>query len=84
MAVLADQAGKYVFVCNDRNVAEMRRCRLGQVVDEMRVVEEGLTSRDKVIVNGLQRVRPGAQVNPTNGLAESGMPPAAGGKSTTN
>ncbi len=83
-AVMADQGGKYVFVCNDKNVAELRRVRLGQLVEEMRVVEDGLTSRDKVIVNGLQRVRPGTQVNPVNGLAESGMPPAVGGRSATN
>jgi RND family efflux transporter MFP subunit len=83
-ALLTDQAGKYVLVCSDRNVAELRRVRLGQLVDEMRVVEEGLTSQDKIIVNGLQRIRPGAQVNPTNAVAESGMPPAVGGKSATN
>lgn len=83
-AVLADQGGKYVFVCNDQNVAELRRVRLGQLVGEMRVVEDGLAARDKVIVNGLQRVRPGAQVNPTNALAESEMPRAAGGKSAAN
>lgn len=83
-AVMADQGGKYVFVCNDRNVAELRRVRLGQLVEGMRVVEDGLAVRDKVIVNGLQRIRPGTQVNPTNALAESEMPPPAGGKSASN
>ena len=72
-----------MFVCNDKKVAELRRVRLGQLVEEMRVVEKGLTAGDKVIVNGLQRVRPGAQVNPTNGWRN--RPPAIeGGKPATN
>jgi len=83
-ALLTDQGGKYVLICNEQNVAELRRVRLGQLVDEMRVVEEGLTPRDKVIVNGLQRIRPGAQIKPTDAVAGSEVPPTVGGKSATN
>jgi len=84
LAVLADQGGKYVFVCNDGNVAEQRRVRLGQQVEDMRIVEEGLTLRDKIIISGLQRVRPGVQVRPTNVPAESGKPTAADCQSAAN
>jgi membrane fusion protein, multidrug efflux system len=73
LAVMTDQAGKYVLICNDRNVAEQRRVRLGQQVEDMRVVEKGLTLRDKIIVSGIQRVRPGVQVHPANAPTESGM-----------
>jgi len=83
-AVLADQGGKYVFVCNDENIAELRRVRLGQLVEEMRVVEDGLVSRDKVIVSGLQRIRPGTRVDPTNTLGASAETPTAGGRSAAN
>jgi len=81
-AVLADQGGKYLLVCSDQNVAELRRVRIGQLVDEMRVVEEGLTPQDRVIVNGLQRIRHGAQIKPTGAVAESGVPPTV--KSATD
>lgn len=83
-AVMADQGGKYVMVCNEGNVCELRRIRTGQLVEAMRVVEKGLTSRDKLIVSGLQRVRPGAKVNPTNAIAESATTTTLGNKSTTN
>jgi membrane fusion protein, multidrug efflux system len=83
-AVMADQAGKYVLVCSDGNVSELRRVRTGQLVEAMRVVEKGLTSRDKLIVTGLQRIRPGVKVNPVNALAESSTTTTAGNKPTTN
>ncbi len=83
-AVLADQGGKYVFICNEQKVAELKRIRIGKLVEEMRVVEEGLSARDKVIVNGLQRIRPGAKVNPINGLAEAEAPPTESDKSAAN
>jgi RND family efflux transporter MFP subunit len=82
-AILTDQAGKYVLVCSDGNTCELRRVQTGQLVEAMRVVEQGLTSRDKLIANGLQRIRPGVKVNPTNALAESGANPTAGSPPTT-
>ena len=64
LAINADQSGRYVLVVNSENVVEKRNIRLGQLVDGMRVIEEGVESDDRVIVNGLQRARPGGKVDP--------------------
>jgi multidrug efflux pump subunit AcrA (membrane-fusion protein) len=45
-------------------VVEHRRVRVGQLVDQMRVIEDGVSEKDRIIVNGLQRARPGGKVNP--------------------
>lgn len=63
VAIMADQGGRYVMVVDEKNVAEQRRIVAGQQVDRMRVVEEGLKETDRVIINGIQRARPGAKVN---------------------
>jgi multidrug efflux system membrane fusion protein len=81
VAVMTDQGGKYALVCNDSNVAELRRVKVAQLVGDMRVVQKGLTPKDNVIVNGLQRTRPGGKVNPTNGVAQSASPSSADVKS---
>ena len=65
VAIMADQGGRYVMVVDDKDVAEQRRVTTGQLVDRMRVVAQGLKETDRVIVNGIQRVRPGAKVNIT-------------------
>ena len=64
LAINADQSGRYVLVVNSENVVEKRNIRLGQLVDGMRVIEKGVGSDDRVIVNGLQRARPGGKVDP--------------------
>lgn len=71
VAVQADQAGKYVLLVNKNNVVEKRQVRVAQRVDQMRVILEGLTEKDRVIVNGLQRARPGGKVKPTRAAAAS-------------
>ena len=43
---------------------EKRNIRQGQLIDGLRVIEEGIRHTDRVIVNGLQRARPGASVTP--------------------
>lgn len=63
-AVCTDQRGDYLLVVNDKNIVENRPVRLGSHVDTLRVIEEGVTTKDWVVVNGLQRARPGAQVTP--------------------
>jgi membrane fusion protein, multidrug efflux system len=73
LAIMSDQGGKYVLVCDDGNIARHRRVTLGQVVDDMRVIESGLTLEDKVIVSGLQKTRPGSKVNPTGGPQKKTM-----------
>jgi membrane fusion protein (multidrug efflux system) len=64
-AIAIDQAGPYVYVVNDKNVAEQRRIKTGVSRDGMTAITEGLQAGEKVIVQGQQRVRPGMVVTPT-------------------
>lgn len=59
-----DQGSAFVLVADDENRVEYRPVRVGPERDGRRVVEEGLDAGDRVIVDGLMRVRPGALVAP--------------------
>ena len=61
-AVGTDQNRKFVFVVNGEGKAEYRPVTLGPIVDGLRVVRDGVKPGEKIVVNGLQRVRPGAPV----------------------
>jgi multidrug efflux system membrane fusion protein len=61
-AVGTDQSHKFVFVVGADGKAEYREVQLGPVVDGLRVVRAGLKPGEKIVVNGLQRVRPGAPI----------------------
>jgi membrane fusion protein (multidrug efflux system) len=63
-AVLTDQRGNFVYVVDADNVARQRRIRLGDSTPELAVVESGLEEGDRVILEGLQRVRPDMPVTP--------------------
>lgn len=63
-AVGTDQNRKFVYVVNAANQTEYRPVQLGTSVGELRVVLSGLKPGEHVIVDGLQRVRPGAPVAP--------------------
>jgi multidrug efflux system membrane fusion protein len=63
-AVGTDQDKKYVMVVNGDNTAAYRPVKLGANVDGLRVVTEGLKPGDRIVVGGLQRVRPGSLVIP--------------------
>ena len=63
-AVGTDQNKKFVMVVNDNNRAEYREVTLGASVDGMRVILSGLKAGERIVVNGLQRVRPGAIIKP--------------------
>jgi len=63
-AVGTDQNVKYVFVVGTGNKIEYRPVKLGPVVDGLRVIREGLSQGETIVVNGLQRVRPGAPITP--------------------
>ena len=77
-AVGTDQNRKFVFVVGKDNKAEYRPVKLGPTVDGLRVVREGLKADEKIVVNGLQRVRPGAPITPQVVPMESNV--AATGK----
>src|SRR5882757_2005890 len=78
-AVLSDQQGDYVYTVGPDNKAEQRRIQLGQSTSTVASVISGLSLGDKVIVEGLQRVRPGQPVSPgpASPLIQSSMKAAA-------
>ena len=62
VAVGSDQGYKYVYVVNAENVAQKRDITTGRAHGPLRAVLKGLTADDRVIVNGLMMLRPGAKV----------------------
>ena len=81
-AIGSDQSGRFVLVVNKDKVIEKRNIRQGQLSDGMRVIEDGLGPDEWVVVNGLQRARPGAKVDADkvdmSNLTVSAMRMAAG------
>jgi multidrug efflux system membrane fusion protein len=63
-AIGTDQTVRYVLVVDKSNKVEYRPVQLGPVIDGLRVVQSGVSPGETIVVNGLQRVRPGAQVQP--------------------
>mgnify|MGYP002478373960 FL=1 len=77
-AIGSDQRGEYLLLVNAQNVVEYRPIVAGMLVGNDRVVESGISREDRLVVNGLQRTRPGLTVNPTEAPAggpSPGMPP---------
>lgn len=64
-AIAQDQSGPYLFIVNDKNVAEQKRVKTGVARDGLVAITEGLKAGERVIVQGQQRVRPGMTVNPS-------------------
>jgi multidrug efflux system membrane fusion protein len=64
-AIGTDLNKRFVFVVDEQGVVQYRPVETGRLVDGLRVVENGLAAGDVVIVNGLQRVRPGVNVAQT-------------------
>jgi RND family efflux transporter MFP subunit len=63
-AIDNDQGQKIVYIVKENNEVVSRPVRLGALHGGLRAIEDGLNPGDRVIVNGLQRVRPGATVEP--------------------
>lgn len=77
IALMTDQTGRFALVVNDQNVVELRRVTIGALDGTLRVVQSGLVESDKVIINGLQRVRPGVTVKVTQPASSSRVEPSA-------
>ena len=73
-AVGTDQSQSFVLVLGPENKLEYRAIQPGRIVEGMRIVRQGLKPDDVVVVSGLQRVRPGAQVKPN--MTTMGAPAA--------
>jgi membrane fusion protein, multidrug efflux system len=63
-AIGTDQNKKFVLVVDQNNIANFREVKLGASLDGMRVVVDGLKAGESVVVDGLQRIRPGMPVAP--------------------
>ena len=64
-AIQADQQGQFVLAVGKGNKIEVRRIETGKTLDRGRVtVNSGLNAGDRIVVQGIQRVRPGAPVEP--------------------
>lgn len=63
-ALISDQGQRYVYVLDEKNFAQYRRIKTGRLQQGLRVVDDGLSSSDRVVVNGLQRIRPKSEVSP--------------------
>jgi RND family efflux transporter MFP subunit len=74
VAIGSEQTRKYVLVVDDAGMVAQKYVTLGQLDGGLRVIKDGLLATDRVIVNGLMRVRPGMKVNPQ----EQGAPASPG------
>jgi membrane fusion protein, multidrug efflux system len=63
-AVGTDQDRRFVLVVNGDDTVSYREVRLGGMAGGLRIVESGLLPGERIVVNGLHRVRPGARVAP--------------------
>ncbi len=63
-AIATDQDRRYVLLVGEGDTLEYRAIETGPIVDGLRVVRSGLKPGDRIVVNGLQRVRPGMTVVP--------------------
>jgi RND family efflux transporter MFP subunit len=61
-AIGTDQGEKFVYIVGEDNKVVYRRVKLGLLFDGLQAIESGLKPGDRVVVNGLQRIRPGIQV----------------------
>src|SRR5256714_3504554 len=71
-AIGTDQAQKFVLTLTATNTVEYRPVSLGPLIEGKRIVRSGLEPNEKIVVNGLARVRPGMPVAPQDNAVASG------------
>jgi RND family efflux transporter MFP subunit len=64
-AIGTEQGRKFVYVVNKQNVVQQRDVTLGRLFEGLQVIDQGLKGDELVISNGIQRVREGMKVKPT-------------------
>jgi RND family efflux transporter MFP subunit len=70
-AIATDQAQKYVLTLTSSNTVVYQSVTLGPEIEGKRVIRSGLQPGEKIVVNGLQRVRPGMSVTPQSEVASN-------------
>jgi RND family efflux transporter MFP subunit len=76
-AIASDQSRKIVFTVADDGTVGTKLVELGPIVDGLRVVRSGLAASDRIVIDGLQRARPGGKVKPEDGKIEVAAPAPA-------
>jgi RND family efflux transporter MFP subunit len=86
-AVGFDQQGPYILVMNENNVVQRISVRTGALVDPLLVIEEGLTGKEWVVIQGVQKAIPGRQITPekrdlgtSSAIFPQTPPPRKGGR----
>ena len=69
-AILSDQSRRFVWTLGKDDLPEQRIVEPGNLERGLRIVRAGLQRDDRIVINGMQRVRPGARVTPTGGRIE--------------
>jgi RND family efflux transporter MFP subunit len=69
-AILSDQSQRFVWTVGKDDIAEPRVVEPGNLERGLRIVRAGLQRDDRIVISGMQRVRPGVKVAPTNGRIE--------------
>ena len=70
-AIGVDQDKKYVLVVDPAHKANYREIKLGAAVDGGRIVTSGLNAGERIVLEGLQKIRPGALVSPQPGAPDA-------------
>jgi RND family efflux transporter MFP subunit len=73
-AVGTDQRGEYLLVVNAQNIVEVRIVTMGPLLQDQRVIRKGISAEDRVIVDGIQKARPGISVVPTSAAQPADSP----------
>jgi len=73
-AVASDQSSKIVFTVADDGTVGTKLVELGPMVDGLRVIRTGLSATDRIVIDGLQRARPGQKVTAQDGKIEAVAP----------
>ncbi|MHB1218122.1 MAG: efflux RND transporter periplasmic adaptor subunit [Alphaproteobacteria bacterium] len=71
-----DQVGQYVLVVGNDNTVQQRRVKVGSLVGGLRVITDGLTDDDLVVIDGMQAATPGSKVTTKQGDIPASPPPA--------
>jgi RND family efflux transporter MFP subunit len=73
-AIASDQSRKIVFAIAADGTVGTKLVELGPIVDGLRVIRSGLAATDRIVIEGLQRARPGQKVTPEDGKIEITKP----------
>ena len=70
-AISSDQSRRIVFTVAADGTVGIKLVELGPIVDGLRVIRSGLAATDRIVIDGVQRARPGQKVTPEDGKIEA-------------